>query len=205
MPTGYTEKVRSGEITTLRQYALTCARNFGACIMLRDRPDTGDIPVFEPNDYHLEAMKQAEREWEEWRKSTCDEKHDRWILHKRAQEARKAAVIAERDRDRARYLSMLRAVNNFVPPTADHTGLVSFMREQLQTSIDFDCPAVNGAHYDAPPFDVWCAEEEARITSALARHAQEYAKECERVRGRNKWVAALKQGLDEHERKLAEF
>jgi hypothetical protein len=38
MPTGYTAGVADGTITEFREYALLCARAFGACIMLRDEP-----------------------------------------------------------------------------------------------------------------------------------------------------------------------
>ena len=40
MPTGYTCHIEDGTVTTLRQYALTCARAFGACASMRDEPLT---------------------------------------------------------------------------------------------------------------------------------------------------------------------
>ena len=43
MPTGYTADIQDGKITTLREYALSCARAFGALIMMRDDPH--DAPI----------------------------------------------------------------------------------------------------------------------------------------------------------------
>jgi hypothetical protein len=36
MPTGYTAMIEEREDVTFREFALTCARAFGACIMQRD-------------------------------------------------------------------------------------------------------------------------------------------------------------------------
>jgi len=47
MPTGYTCQVQDGMITEFKEFALLCARNFGACITLRDEPLSPDIPEFE--------------------------------------------------------------------------------------------------------------------------------------------------------------
>lgn len=38
MPTGYTADVQTGKIKTLREFALTCARNFGIAILQREEP-----------------------------------------------------------------------------------------------------------------------------------------------------------------------
>ena len=46
MPSGYTEGVASGKVTEFKEYALLCARAFGACISLRDEPLSLEIPEF---------------------------------------------------------------------------------------------------------------------------------------------------------------
>ena len=59
MPTGYTAGVADGSIIDFNEYALQCARNFGACILLRDEPLSSEIPEFEPSDYHEKALTES--------------------------------------------------------------------------------------------------------------------------------------------------
>lgn len=61
MPTGYTADVADGKITDFVEYALQCARAFGACIMLRDEPISSEIPEFQPSDYNANALAEAEK------------------------------------------------------------------------------------------------------------------------------------------------
>lgn len=42
MPTGYTAAIKYG--ITFKEFALDCARNFGACISMRDEPRETPIP-----------------------------------------------------------------------------------------------------------------------------------------------------------------
>ena len=42
MPTGYTAGILEGE--TFEQYALQCAKAFGALVMMRDEPSDAPIP-----------------------------------------------------------------------------------------------------------------------------------------------------------------
>lgn len=52
MPTAYTADIAKG--ITFKQYAMNCARAFGALIDLRDKPANCEIPdVVYPSDYHL--------------------------------------------------------------------------------------------------------------------------------------------------------
>lgn len=66
MATGYTCDVSDGKITTLRDFALRCARAFGALITMRDEPFDAPIPEkFEPHtDYHDKAIREAREQLE---------------------------------------------------------------------------------------------------------------------------------------------
>ena len=58
MPTGYTSKIADG--IGFKDFALSCARAFGACIEMRDDPSDKPIPnEFKPNDYHKKRMAAA--------------------------------------------------------------------------------------------------------------------------------------------------
>lgn len=57
MANGYTYRVEDGEITSLRDFALFCARAFGAAITMRDEPLSTPLPkAFEPDNYYLNVL-----------------------------------------------------------------------------------------------------------------------------------------------------
>ena len=59
MPTGYTAKLME-QGQTFPEFIMSCARAFGALIMMRDDPANAPIPEkFEPSDYHVRALKKA--------------------------------------------------------------------------------------------------------------------------------------------------
>jgi len=60
MPTGYTYPVVEGKITEFSDFALSCARAFGALITMRDDPHDTPIPeTFEPSDYNAKKLAEA--------------------------------------------------------------------------------------------------------------------------------------------------
>lgn len=59
MPTGYTVGIADGKITTFEQYAMTCARAFGALVMMRDDPFDAPIPEeIKVADYYVTNAKE---------------------------------------------------------------------------------------------------------------------------------------------------
>ena len=54
MPTGYTTDIYNGKDVSFRDFALTCARQFGACIMQRDDPADEKPKIMPEESYHTE-------------------------------------------------------------------------------------------------------------------------------------------------------
>jgi hypothetical protein len=158
MPTGYTAKVQSGEITEFSDYAWDCARAFGALILLRD-DSSAEIPTaFEPetkyHDEHLEAAKDSLTELQRLGAKECD---------KRAHEAYLSTVAEfkqrtkEREERRMRYKRMLEKVNAWEASSDNHTKFHEFMRDQLTESIAFDCDVKWDTHPEAQTGEEWRA------------------------------------------------
>lgn len=200
MPTGYTCGVQDGTITDFCDYALQCARAFGACIMLRDEPMSNDIPEFTPSAYHADEAAKARLDLKELNSLNaveiarrCDEEYDKAVACRKESLAR----IAEK---RERYERMLSAAKSFVPPTSEHVELAKFMVSQLTDSIKWDC---NTSYYDEPvkklPID-WLRETRDRLEKSIAYHDEEHSKEVERTNGRNEWVRQLKNALDQQQK-----
>lgn len=198
MPTGYTADISKG--ITFEQYALNCARAFGALVMMRDDPADARIPdKFEPGTWHAERLA-AERETLAKLEGMDDEAATRaanaaWD----EAETRRAVRLQEIGEQRSKYAAMLAKVNAWTPPTPDHEGLRAFMCSQILESIDFDC---HTGFYDTPTPRLtgqqWLEERKASTLRAIEFHARENAAEIDRANSRTRWVKALRESLEHH-------
>lgn len=197
MPTGYTAAVKDGKITTLRDYALSCSRAFGALVMMRDADPDAPITddAFKPSDYNQRALKEAEARLDSLRAMTLAERDAAAEAAYAAAVAYRDARIAENADTRASYELMLTKVRAWRPPTQDHTGLAEFMEEQIERSISVDCGYV-------PPEPVrmsgavWYAEEMARVYKDIAYNTKSHAEEVARCESRRKWYTDLVNSLE---------
>jgi len=192
MPTGYTAAVGEGKITTLRQFALQCARGMGACIMMRDDPWDAPIPErFEPNTgYHDKGLAAAQKLLDELPLLTDDECINRADEDYDARFASYQKYEDERKAENGRYRDMLAAVRGW---DTEAEGIKDFMVDQLRISIrDFS---------ENPPKRLSGEEWRATVIASAIRdvnyHTEERVKEIQRTEGRNQWVAALRISLPE--------
>lgn len=192
MPTGYTHAVQSGEITEFKDFALQCARAFGALIMMRDDPLNAPIPdEFTPDDYHIKKIDEAKAEIARLQAMTVDQRDVAWRSDYQQQRERHERWEAERREQRARYDAMLAKVEAWEPPTPDHIEMKAFMRQQLTESIKFDC----GHDREAPvqkSREQWFAEALAEAQRSVDYHTREHEKEVERAANRTAWIRALR-------------
>lgn len=197
MPTGYTAGVADGTIKTFREFALTCARAFGACVMLKDEPLSSEIPEFEPCDYHSKELQKDERELAKILAASDEELrgiHDQEMQEK-VRRAEKG--LADNTEQLCRYSAMLQEAQRYLPPTPDHSALAQFMVSQLKESLSFD----DSSDYwkremQTIPFDEWKQTKLTKLKSGIERHKDEYKKDVERTNQRNKWVRDLKRSLE---------
>jgi hypothetical protein len=198
MPTGYTAKIGDTDIS-FKDFALHCARAFGACIMQRDAPGDEPPKLQEVDNYHLKQVALAQEKLGALALLSPEEARAR-AENEYAQTLKDAEEGIARDaRLKERYEAMLVHVAAWQPPTPDHQGLKDFMEQQLRQSLSFDC----GRSYwqDAKAgskcltADEWMLKEKARATKDLDYHTKEYAEEKERVKGRNAWITALGDSL----------
>lgn len=195
MPTGYTAAVKDGAVTALPEFAMGCARAFGALIMMRDEPADAPIPEFQPSDFNAKALEAAiarQAALKEMDPSACEEAA---LKAYNAQCTSRASEIRERTADRERYESMLEQVKGWEPPTNDHQRFKAFMVEQLQESIKFDCgeyPMSELVHLTGAQ---WLAGELQHAQRDIDYHKKAHAEEVERTNGRNAWVKALRESL----------
>lgn len=196
MPTGYTADIRNG--MSFKEYALRCARNFGALIMMMDQPFDSPIPdSFEPSDYHSKALDEANKEMDLFAKASPEE------LEALSEAAYQQSVeyydraMLEKKQTLLSYEAMLEKARAYVPPTDAHVEYGKFLVSQIEESIKYDC-------------DMSCPQMPARISGVAYKemklsklrddvkyHSKELEKEIERSEKRTEWVIALKTSIQD--------
>lgn len=195
MPTGYTADLHDGKPITFEQFVLKCSRAMGAAIMQRDESPDVEIRERALDDYHVQNVAKSAARMQEAIARPLSE----WeVLQERAiteAEAYREKYLADQAAMEERYRGMLAEVHAWAPPTPEHFGLKTFMIEQLESSIRFDC----GDYVPAVPVrvsaDLYAQTEIARLTKEHGRDVQYLAEERERVAGQNAWVRALRESL----------
>lgn len=195
MPTGYTAPVGDGTVTEFQQFALQCARAFGALITMRDDPMDAPIPdEFTPSTHHTEQLAKATTRLAELQAMTPEQiaaaAHEAETT--RIQQEREWA--AERAQKKARYEAMLAHANAYVPPSEDHENFRQFMIDQLTESIRFDCPDCEIAPECSP--EEWHAAALKSAEWSIQYHTEEGEQEVVRAAGRTQWIQQLKASLE---------
>lgn len=196
MPTEYTADVKNGKITELSEFALRCARAFGALIMMRDEPMDATIPdEFKPDSYYIKALADAREELAKVRAlSPAECEAEAKKFHKQQVQARKE----RRERYRveyARYKAMLDKVRAWRPPTPDHVSLKTFMIEQLSDSLRFDC-GDDDKRVETLTGQEWFERRTEELSKSIARYEGEVEQERLRAESRTAWVRALRKSLE---------
>lgn len=194
MPTGYTAGVQDGSVTDFSQFAMQCARAFGALIMMRDDPIDAPIPEeFPPSTHHEEQIEEARLEVARLNAMTVDQREAA------ARAAHNQAVASwtkreiERKEQLARYEAMLAQVRAWQPPSPDHDKFKEFMVSQLTDSIEWDCrPSERPTQMKR---DEWHEEALRSAEWSLNYHIEGQQKENERSAGRTQWVRLLRMSL----------
>jgi hypothetical protein len=197
MPTGYTNGVAEGKVTSFTDFAMICARAMGVCVAMRDEPQDTEIPdEFEPERYHFDAQIDANKSLADFETLTdeniekqCQVTFDEEML--RVQKRK-----TERDAKRLRYTSMLEKVNTWIPPTSEHVGIQKFMIEQLVSSIECDC----SGDIDEPAKTTvgdWKKVRLESLKSDVVYHATKWKEEVERANQRSGWMRDFRKSLEE--------
>lgn len=194
MPTGLTAGVAKGNVTSLRGFALICARQFGACIMQRDSDADEPPKLREESPYYAESLAQAEARAAELATITL------WEAEKAAQveyesrcESHKQ-IETERTEARNRYNAVLSQVVAWQPPSPDHQALKDLMVQQLTEARRFDCD-FSDPYPIRRSAEKYLAEERERARKECDRSAQGLGEERERVAKANAWITALYESL----------
>lgn len=190
MPTGYTADIGEGKITTLREFALRCARGMGACVMMRDEPWDAQIPErFEPQlDYQQKELAKATALLNDTDTLSPEECELRAQSDFAVAMASHGKYVAEKVVENGRYRDMLTAVEAW---QTEAEGIKDFMSEQLRISISDYQPETPKAMTG----EEWRRETRNKALWSVAYHEKQIAEEIHRTEMRNIWLAALRRSL----------
>lgn len=193
MPTGYTAPVEDGTITEFPEFAMNCARAFGALVMLRDSPNAEIPDEFPPSTYHRDELAKAHVALAELQTMSDEAK----AIAAQAEYIRAcgyandyAIRVAETN---GRYQAMLDQVEQWNPPTEEHIGLKNFMIQQLTDSMD--SPTIWSGEPVEMTGDEWYERELERANRDVVYHAKNWDDEVRRCGERAAWVRALRESL----------
>ena len=198
MPTGYTYPVVDGKVTDFPEFAMQCARAFGALITMREDPMDAEIPdEFKPSDYSGKKLAEAKAKLKKLHALSPAQVQERadesYAIQLKAHLDYRARMRLENDRLDA----MLKHVRSWRPPTSEHKGLKEFMVEQLTTSKhDMKWGSEEPVKRSA---EDWLASEIASAKREVDYHTKDDEQEKERAASRTEWVRQLRASLKQSE------
>lgn len=194
MATGYTADIAKG--ITFNQFALSCARAFGALIVMRDAPLGTEIPEkFKPDiAYYDEMLAKSATELNGLNAMTDAELvescSDIWEENVKAYKKAVASNIELRNK----YNAMLKRVIEWTPPSPDHEGLKDFMAKQIRESIKFDCDYMPKEPKIITPREYYTKRRD-ELLEKIKYYNEEKQKEIDLVNSRNEWIKQLRESL----------
>lgn len=195
MPTGYTYPVVEGKITEFPEFALSCARAFGALITMRDDPMDAPIPdeIGPDTRYYDQRIADDTKRLGEIQAMTNAEADAAAAAAHGAAMRSRSDYLKRQETEAARLNAMLAKVREWTPPTAEHVDMKRFMIEQLTASLP-------GSYAPAIPERLdgatWRKREGDALAESIVRSQQEREKEISRAAGRTAWLKALRASLE---------
>lgn len=197
MPTGFTAPILDRDNYTFREYLWSCMRNMGVSYSLRDEGGTAPITeadikrikAAEASDYHVTRLVE-----EETALAAALARPASWwaedAARKNAASAEENARMVAKDKvNREKISAMLVAVDEWHPPTPEHEGFKTFMREQLTQTMRFDCGDIEAPiNRDA---DTHRANTLEFLTRSIAYHRESIAKDRANAESRAAWIDAV--------------
>lgn len=192
MPTGYTAGIEDGTITTVKQFALICARAFGATIMQRDDPLNGELKIPQASPFYKELAEKSLKILNDFQSKTLDEQIQ-YVIDKNYESQMAAHESYNQLNEREHAYKRLRdKVELWCPPSPDHAALKQFMLEQIDLC--------SGSMPDEPKMPKRISREEATplvykeiadMAENVSNYKKRYHEDVARTEERVKWITAL--------------
>lgn len=195
MPSGYTEGILSGTINDLNDFIWMCARGFGAFITQKDNIDEPPILKEKPNPYYKNKIKQLLNEQQKYNEYTDDDWQNEYLKYIEDQLKDIDNNIKEKIESKEKYENILNQVKEWIPPNENFHKLKSFMINQIEESIDFDCDTSFWQERKNKISNLKLEQYKRNvlndINESLISNKEYYDEEVQRVKERNQWKQQL--------------
>ncbi len=189
MPTGYTSGVYSGQVTSLREFAKECSKNF---------PGVAQLLEVGPSNWASQLEEEFHHKSDELDLFLSLSEYD---LHARYESE---YLLQVKDREvflihallvQTRYKTMLEKVEKWEPPV-DHIQLKTFMLSQLQNIMKYDY--VDPESYPVPvkvDVQTWYNETKQKLETSVQTAREDWKHARLNVEKTRKWVDDLNNSL----------
>lgn len=195
MPSGYTEGILSGTINDLNDFIWMCARGFGAFITQKDNIDEPPILKEKPNPYYKNKIKQLLNEQQKYNEYTDNDWQSTYLKYIEDQLKDIDDNIKEKIESKEKYENILNQVKEWIPPNENFHKLKSFMINQIEESIDFDCDTSFWQERKNKISNLKLEQYKRNvlndINESLISNKEYYDEEVQRVKERNQWKQQL--------------
>jgi hypothetical protein len=199
MATGYTSPVAEGTITSAKEFAELCVRNFGIAITMREEPMDAKLPEqFKVEDYHVRSLETAKEKLRHFMSLTQEERQASFsdAVAQEIEQCKK--YLEEKSGTQARYEAMIEKINAW-EITPDWINLKEFMLDQLKSSMECDC---GGSYYGSRietlgelTFEEWEWETTDSLQRSVAWAQKSLREATERVNERNRMLGTFRESL----------
>lgn len=193
MPSGYTEKILDGEVTTAQEFAKVCAHAF--IFSMRDEGINAPIRMPKRDDsYYAEELTKRLAELKEWDESTEEEKYAKWSEYVEAAQERRDKARADATNNYLRLRTVGLEIEKMkVPEALDK--FKEFMIDQISATIQYD-GTFNDKWYVVRSYETWVDSQRSDILQSIEFVTKRLHEAEERYQKGRAWVSTLAKTFD---------
>lgn len=204
MPSYYTADINEGKDISFQEFALKCARAYGAFVHMRDEPLNTTLSRPTLSDYHTNEIKNIENEFALFLKSSTEQRKKMFEIEMEKEEAYYLREIEKEKQIKNKYLTLINDVKAYKPQSTELKEFKNFMFDQLIDGMKYDCS--NEDWYNKSiqslkeeTFETWEEERMNLYNSKLGYQKEALKKEKKSIDLANKWIDELYKSLGVNE------
>ena len=179
---------------------MICARNFGACISMRDEPLDTPIPEkFEESKHYLKKYNEAVSDLNHYCNASNEELASQYQTEMTKEKKYYTDKIEELENLSKSFSRLIDQANAWNPPSDDHSSLKDFMVNQLTESKNVDCNLSFYKERLTELFDtnytVWLQNKIKEAEKDVAYYKKQISKDEDVYASRNLWIKQLRGSL----------
>lgn len=195
MANGYTYGIEENPNFTAKDFALTCARAFGAFIHQRDQPLSELPKVAEMDTYPAESLERALKEKETWLATPLEDKRGQWQQSMQERREKYDKRVEDFKVMTKRYAEMRATVEAWQVPE-ELGNLKNFMLEQIDEAVRWSWNT-EPSDPEQETFEQWLAPQEIWLDQDI-EHARERVRSAqEKYAERVAYAKALYEAVEQ--------